>query len=458
METQIPEVYKAIRVESMYWDDMRKRFPTHPYPEEDVKFEENAENVDSIYIVITKAKRKWRSPNRMVYWRWGPEAKFYHHLRALYQVIEGKEMPKPYQEQLGKLWEKCKNGRTLFEDGTKFKGIGRKRYPNDEREDRQRLEERFEKIKLQLTMGEGNLEVFVKRQTFENILGDRNIRNEIKSDIQNILQNRNPNHVEEKVQQRMIRKQTDQRNKLYIELFLLMDDIERYVLRHLLPLDYIIAFILKSYEKRDILRNEKNSFKIFGLKSNNTIWLNNHIDIYAWMNTKFMEFVQTINTYLTGDVNEINMTRLYELIQNERQEESIRKYFINNFEPQIGELDDLIQPPPGGAGAGGAGAGGVPNFVQEYFQGKNILDCIVTLPKRERKLVASVLERKKNHLVKAEPYYFQGEKLYISFLNLYVFIYLFYHAKNPNVLARVKDDFGNLITTSEGAMGIYLYV
>jgi hypothetical protein len=452
METQIPEVYKAIRVESMYWDDMRERFPRDEFREEDVEFEKNAENVDSIYIVITNAKRSWRerSPKKMVYWRWGPEGKFYHHLRALYQAIEGgDEMPQPYQKQLKKLWEKCKKGRTFFQDGTKFKGIGTKRYPNDEREDRKRLEERFEKIKSQLTVGGGDLEVFVRRQTFENILSDGNIRNdirnEIKSDIQRILQNGDRNNAEEKVQQRMISKQSNPRDKLYIELYLLIDDIERYVLRHLLPIDYVIAFILKSYEKRDIIRNEKNSFKIFGLKSNNTIWLNDQIYIYAWMNRKFWDFANIVSTYLNGGFigvtdndDEININPLYKLIQNDHQEESIRNYFVNNFQDQIRELNQMI-PAPGGAGAG-AGAVDAPNNIKIFFQGKYIIDFIVALPKRERKLVASILQKKKDNIIQAIPYYFQGEKLYISFSNLYVFIFLWTHSKNKNVLKQFLNN------------------
>jgi hypothetical protein len=272
---EIPDVYKSIRVESMYWDDMTKRFPKDQFREEDVEYERNEENVDSMYIVITKPT--WRNTRRMVYWRWGPEAKFYHHLQALYQVIEGGEgMPKPYMEQLGILWEKCKKERT------RFQGIGRKRYPNDEREDLERLEKRYQKVKDYISSLMQNLnpafnKAFVSSQLQPNILFLLNT-----NDVESLVENRKNEEILLKVlfdltyqilnfpiaskelkrekilsegdgkyvgqlmeikNNKKIITNLDMWNFNMIELFLILYDIHHFQIKKLLSIDYIVAYI-----------------------------------------------------------------------------------------------------------------------------------------------------------------------------------------------------------------------
>ena len=442
METQIPDIYKEIRVESMYWDDMKKRFPKDQFREEDVEYEKNAENVDSMYIVITKPTQI--NTRRMVYWRWGPEAKFYHHLQALYQVIEGgEEMLKPYQKQLGRLWEKCKNAET------KFQGIGRKRYPNDEREDKKYLKERYKKAKSAILKNPTNndLEELLIHQSFLDIC-DPDVNTPIYKKIIKILYEANQQITSKNIQELMINSQKNQNGveiKVLTDMLLVIFDINNFQINKILPIDYIVAFILKSYEKRDILTNQKNSFRIFGLKTDETIWLNERTKTYMLVSDFFKAFIRNNMEYLSGKRNTIeNEEYFYYMIPNEGEEKEslIRNYFENNFRDQINELTTLIDSIPN------------ENVVKIYFQGKNILDLIISLPKRERKLVASILQKKKDEIIQAKAFYFQGEKLYISFYNLPIFIYLFYHKEDENIVQRVKEEFGNRITQQRNATGI----
>lgn len=418
----IPPIYQQIRVESMYWDDM-KIFPRDQFREEDVEFEKNAENVDSIYIVITSAIRNWRRPRRMVYWRWGPEARFYHHLQALYQVIEGdKEMPQPYQKQLGRLWEKCKNAET------KFQGIGMKRYPNNEREDIKYLKERYEKTKKTILTNQGNndLKVLLQNRSFQDIL-NKDINIPIFNKIIALLYYPNkkitPNNIKD-----LMKQSQENRNGIEIkgltDMLLVIFDINHFYNVQIYPVDYIVAFILKSYEKRDILTNQKNSFRIFGLKTNETILLNENTNIYIILKNILEKFIDDNLGYLSGQINDIVDNHVLEnILMEDNQEELTRNYFERNFQAQITELNQNTN-------------------TLFNMTNSNSLEVIIRLPKRERKLVASILQKKKEYpnIFDLKSYYFQGEKLYLSFESLPIFIGLWSNPKDQNLLRQFLEN------------------
>jgi hypothetical protein len=375
---EIPDVYKSIRVESMYWDDMTKRFPKDQFREEDVEYERNEENVDSMYIVITKPT--WRNTRRMVYWRWGPEAKFYHHLQALYQVIEGGEgMPKPYMEQLGILWEKCKKERT------RFQGIGRKRYPNDEREDLKRLEKRYQKVKdyISSLMQNPNpiFKTFVMSKLQPNILFLLNT-----NDVESLIENRENEEILLKVlfdltyqilnfpiaskelkrekilsegdgkyvgqlmeikNNKKIITNLDRWNFNMIELFLILYDIHHFQIKKLLPIDYIVAFILKSYDQIMMDQNIKGEFKILLLKSNDPVYTNKYsnkrlkrypILRYQEYSNLFKIFLRDNMEYLNGERNNIEhdiFVRTIQPIRVDFQKRSVMKYFHEKYKKEL---------------------------------------------------------------------------------------------------------------------------
>lgn len=419
---KIPRNYREILVQSMYWDDMIKKFPGYPFREEDVEYEKSAENVDSIYIVITSTT----PTGNMIYWRWGLEAKFYHHLQALYQVIEGKEMVQPYINQLGNLWRKCQNPLIQFQGMSK-----KKRFPNNEEEDKGYLRDRYEKAKIVIIATQGNdaLKRLIRNRDFEGIIQDRD---NIIQQIMPLLQNKIPQIqgiiTNSKKRYLMIVRQNpqDAETIALIDLYFVMTDIYKFLTLKLFPIDYIVAFILKSYEKRDIQTNHMNSFRIFGLKSNETIWLNAQTNTYFILNQWFIDFIRDNINYLTGRSNIMTRNDLFiVLTSNEANQETLtRNYFERNFNQQIVQLNQIIGQMPEG------------DPVRTYLQNHHLVDLIVKLPKRERKLIASILQKKKDQpyagIVHYQKYY-QGEKLHISFDSLPIYLYLFHHTENKSL-------------------------
>lgn len=488
METQIPEVYKAIRVESMYWDEMRKRFPKDQFREEDVEFEKNVENVDPIYIVITIPA--WRRTQRMIYWRWGPEAKFYHHLRALYQVIEGgEEMPQPYQEQLGKLWEKCKNG-------TKFKGIGRKRYPNDEREDIQRLEKRYQIVKDYIlsfmNKPHPRYKTFVEEQLQQNILFLLNT-----NDVESLIENRENEEIllnylfnltyqilkfpiankEQKLRKILsdgdgtyigkliefqkniqIRTIGDQWKFNMIELFLILYDIHHFQRKQLLPIDYIIAFILKLYDQITLNENIKGEFKILLLKSNDPIYTNQYSNKNPKRYTilRYQQYSNLLKIFLRNNMEYLNGTRpniqneiSIQNIQNVQmnlQKRSIMKYFKKNYQKEIFNIHsvlkiyiDILQNE---------------EYVHIYIDLAlylislitYLLNQIASLSKSDRKIMADLLKMGKTpNIYEPIEMYFHGEKIYISYQNLPIVMYLLKHKKQLNIFETLPPPIQNIM-------------
>ncbi len=431
-------VYRQIQVNSMYWDGMKKKFPTFPFRPEDVEYEKNQENEDSIYMVITHVNPVKRG--NMIYWRWGSEAKFYHHLNALYQVIEDREMPRPFIDQLGILWEKCKN------PGTRFHGIGLKRFPNNERNDEKRLEKRFEDTKrfIVAIQPPNDLTNRLETVSFQDLVDNTELRSNILNMLNLLIQ---PQIQSRSVMNRLTRRQelqqqqvANENQKSYLDLFMILYDIKMFISGQLTPMDYMVAFILKTYEKVEIERNEKNSFKIFGLKTNETIWFDPTVFLYKHVDELFKHFLGKNTYYLAGTSGQMEDQRqFFTWIQDMNsydEKRLMREYFINYFQPQIYELNQQI-----------------PTFqnrrIRNYYQGKDLLDIIVKLPKRERKIVASIFREREPMI-----YYFQDKKLYLSRINLPIFIFLLNHKKDNEAITNVLGQYTRQITTNIGARGL----
>jgi hypothetical protein len=485
---EIPDVYKSIRVESMYWDNMTKRFPKDQFREEDVEYERNEENVDSMYIVITKPT--WRNTRRMVYWRWGPEAKFYHHLQALYQVIEGGEgMPKPYMEQLGILWEKCKKERT------RFQGIGRKRYPNDEREDLERLEKRYQKVKdyISSLMQNPNpiFKTFVMSKLQPNILFLLNT-NDVESLIENreneeelfvyifnliytqrgnvylrelrtILSEGDGKYVgqlmEIKNNKQIITKR-DRWNFNMIELFLILYDIHHFQIKKLLSIDYIVAFILKSYDQIMMDQNIKGEFKILLLKSNDPVYTNKYsnkrlkrypILRYQEYSNLFKIFLRDNMEYLNGTRNNIQEDNFLPRIQPIRvdfQKRSVMKYFYEKYKKELQEINPVLEfYLKTSEQKGGIYALKYSYFylyLDSLFSIKEKLKQIASLSKNDRKIIEELLKMGKTpNIYEPIEMYFHGEKIYISYQNLPIVLYLLKYKKQQNTFETLAPPIQN---------------
>lgn len=451
MERQIPHVYQQIQVNSMYWDEMKNKFARYPFREEDVKFEENQENEDSIYIVITSATNP--NSNHMIYWRWGTEAKFYHHLNALYQVIEGKELRKPNMilerfqkslprpiDQLGILWKKCQNAETTFQGMSKTK-----QFPNNEKEDREYLKDRYEKAKRVILGIQGRplfdrLKNMIRGREFEDLFTEQG---DIIQELTNLLPiQRNqgvirPDAVYQLMRERQIRNNPN--IKACIDLYFIMNHIQKFYHSTLYPIDYIVAFILKLYERNDIKTNQINSLRIFGLKYNETIRFSERTQIYFLLSETFKTFIRENANYLSGTRNNIQRPELLIEILTPREDQItlIRNFFERQFDDQIIQLNAFIRNYPD-------------DRVGRFYRNKNILDFIIKLPKRERKIVASFLEKRKENpaIQERKSYYYKGNKLYLSFESLPLYIFLCYHTKEEGIVNEVLQTpmYQNLLT------------
>ncbi len=336
--------FQYYQVESMYLEDMIKKYPDQ-VSEQD-KENEN-ENMDYIYIVV---RRRGGGQRRMLYWKWGPEKRFFEHFNVLYEVITGKEIKKTgwgrlgmsqgLIGKLGELWETYRKGKTDFEYYKK--GKIPKKNPNDDEES---FNNRLQAIKdtlislntkligtnfNQKTNGL-NIEYFVQEPNQLNFI---NIYEKCQLILNNEYDNDNPdrNIINLKdIKQNINRNNLSDFGKKYkhamIDLCLLGEEY-RYENQIILkPIDYIVAFIIKCYGLMDIHRNKKNSIRLLQYKKDN-VGQPDLLESFLEFRDTFILILNNNKNYLNGNGYLIDQDAILFLNKPHRE---IEQFILGNY-------------------------------------------------------------------------------------------------------------------------------